>query len=462
MKKYVLFSVFVFLSEQISACTIFTASNGQSVFVGNNEDYSPDAKSFLWVRPQSGTLNGYIFWGFKEKYPEGGMNDKGLFIDAAALPEEIAIKRNPDKPDFEGYLIEKILKECGSVADVIALVGKYNLTWQQKAQIMVVDKSGDYAVIHANYIIRKTAPAFALTNFSLNAPASNNFTCWRKNTAIAELTANPVSIDLFRGILSKTAQIQPDNVTVYSQICDLTQGHMYLYFNHNFDRVHTISLKNILKVGRQNIEISSIFPKSISTVMERAIKQSGISKALTLYHQLRESPRQSAYDFSEKELDDLAYKLLNKKSIEASIAVFKLNNQVYPNSANTVAGLANAFLIRGYTQKADTLYQKARQIDTCNVYLGIFRHKNDNVLTFRINGFSAANHIHIYLKNIRSQATIDTELQPSIAGQWTTKVMLPPGEYSYSYKVDDSWLVDPNNKLVTKVGQYTNSYLISR
>lgn len=462
MKKYVLISLIVFLTEQISACTIFTASNSKTVFVGNNEDYSPGIKSFLWVRPKSKAFNGYVFWGFQEKYPEGGMNDKGLFIDAAALPEEIAIKKNPEKPDFEGYLTEKILKECGSVADVIALVGQYNLTWQQKAQIIVVDKSGDYAVIHANYITRKVASSFVLTNFSLNLPASNNFTCWRKNTAIAELKANPISIDLFRDILSKTAQAQPDNATIYSQVCDLTNGNINLYFNRNFDQAHKISLNNILKKGRRNIEISSIFPKSIGTVMQSAITQSGISKSLTLYHQLKKSAAPSTYNFSEKELDDLAYKLLNQKKIEEAVAVFKLNNQVYPGSANAIAGLANAYLVGGDTRKADSLYEKIKQIDTCNVYPGIFQYQTDGIHTFRINGFGAASHIHIFLKNIRSKTTIDTELQPSIAGQWTTKVVLPPGEYSYSYKVDDSWMIDPNNKLVTKVGQYTNSYLISR
>ena len=462
MKRYLLVSLLVFLARQTSACTIFTASNGKSVLVGNNEDYSPGTKSFLWVRPGSNVRNGYIFWGFREKYPEGGMNDKGLFIDATALPQEIAIKRNPAKPDFNGYLTEKILKECASVADVVALAGKYNLTWQQKAQIMVVDKSGDYAVIHANYIIRKEAPVFALTNFAINPTGLSHFTCWRKNTAITELTANPVSVDLFREILSKTAQRQPDNATVYSQVCDLSKGIMYLYQNHNFQQADTISLDEILKKGRRNILISSVFPRSISRVMERKIEQSGILKALKLYRQLKESPGQSGYDFSENELDDLGYQLLNRKRFDEAIAVFKLNKEVYPQSANAVAGLANAFLIGRDTAQAETLYQKAEHMDSWNPYVGIFKHKNDNLLSFTIHGFSAANHVEIYLKNLHSHATTSAKLNASVSGQWAAKVNLAPGEYSYAYKVDDSWMVDPNNKLTTRVGQYSNSYLISR
>jgi tetratricopeptide (TPR) repeat protein len=462
MKKYLLVSLLVFIFGQISACTIFTASSGKSVLVGNNEDYSPGTKSFLWVRPGTDVRNGYIFWGFREKYPEGGMNDKGLFIDAAALPEEIAIKRDTAKPDFKGYLTEKILKECASVADVIAFVGKYNLTWQQKAQIMVVDKSGDYAIIHANYIIRKEAPVFALTNFAINVTGDSHFTCWRKNTAIAQLTANPISVDLFRDILSKTAQRQPDNATVYSQVCDLSKGIVYLYQNHNFQQVDKISLDDILKKGRHNILISSIFPRSISRIMERKIERSAITKALKLYQQLKESPGESAYDFSENELDDLGYQLLNRRRFKEAIAVFKLNKEVYPMSANAVAGLANAFLLGGATELAETLYRKAGEMDSWNPYVDIFKHKSDNLFCFRVNGFNAANHIQIYLKNLRSHATISTELNASIPGQWAAKINLPPGEYSYSYKVDDSWMVDPNNKLTTRVGQYANSYLISR
>lgn len=229
-----------------TACTIFIGSNDQSTFVGNNEDYTPSVNTFLWIRPRQQGRYGYIFWGFEEKYPEGGMNDKGLFMDAAALSQKIVLERNPLKPDFNGYLTETILRQCSTVEEVITLVKKYNLTWQEKAQILVADRSGDYAIIHANYIVRKTTSIFVLTNYSLRDPAAKDFSCWRRNTAYKYLSGPDLSVAQFREILSKTAQTEPDNATVYSQVCDLRKGIIYLYRLHDFSVADTINLSALL------------------------------------------------------------------------------------------------------------------------------------------------------------------------------------------------------------------------
>jgi predicted choloylglycine hydrolase len=243
------FTALLICSIQADACTIFMQYDGSKVLVGNNEDYIPTAKSWLWIRPSTEVAKGYVLWGFQQKYPEGGMNEKGLFIDAAALPEKIAIIRDPNKPDFNGYITEKILQECSSVEQAVALVSRYNLTWQEKAQIMVVDRSGDYAVIHANYIIRKSTNTFVLTNYSIGGSAKTNFTCWRRNTVEEELKENPFSVTLFRNTLAKTAQTEPDNATVYSQVCDLESGTIYLYQKHNFNEVATLSLLKCFEKG---------------------------------------------------------------------------------------------------------------------------------------------------------------------------------------------------------------------
>src|SRR5689334_1182001 len=99
MKKTLIFFLATILFEFVPAlgCTIFIASDGKSVLVGNNEDYTPTINTFLWVRPQEPNKNGYIFWGFEEKYPEGGMNDKGLFYDVAALPQKVELIKDPKR-----------------------------------------------------------------------------------------------------------------------------------------------------------------------------------------------------------------------------------------------------------------------------------------------------------------------------------------------------------------------------
>lgn len=251
-----------FLCTPTFACTVFTASDGRTTLVGNNEDSSPSLKTFLWFYPGKKQKNGFVTWGVKEKLPEGGMNDKGLFWDAAALMQEIPIKRDAAKPDFEGYFVNKALAECATVDEVIRLVKRFNLVWQERAQVLVADASGDYALIHANYIIRKSDQRRnyqAVTNFSLQYGTANQEPCQRYNTAEMLLGKNLVSVPLFKEILSKTAQRAIDNATIYSQIADLKNGRFYLYQHHNFEEELVISLAYELKKGKHQTEIKKLF-----------------------------------------------------------------------------------------------------------------------------------------------------------------------------------------------------------
>lgn len=457
-----LFWVLIICSVQANACTIFIKCVGSKVLVGNNEDYIPASKSWLWVRPKIQSANGYVFWGFKEKYPEGGMNEKGLFIDAAALPEKIPLIKDPKKTDFDGYITEKVLRECSSVEQAVQLLSKYNLTWQEKAQIIIVDKSGDYAVIHANYIVRKTTPAFVLTNYSIGGLSPTHFTCWRRNTAEEELRENPLSVDLFRKILSKTAQAEPDNATVYSQVCDLESGTISLYQKHNFNQTATISLVGLLQKGRRDIAINTLFPKGIGDIVTGEIQKYGLAQSLKNYTRLTKRSNRKLYDFSEGELDKAGYSLLNSQKFEEAVAIFKLNIRSYPSSANAKAGLANALLLQGNTHAADQEYLKVRKADPSNYYLNLFSHHEDNIIPFVILGFNGAKAITLFLRNTVSGDISTQALKAIEKGKWEISVKVPLGQYTYSFRVDDSFIIDPRNRITKPAGGYLNSYLISR
>lgn len=457
-----LFSALLICSVQVNACTIFINCIGSKVLVGNNEDYIPTTKSWLWIRPKIQSANGYVLWGFKEKYPEGGMNEKGLFIDAAALPEEISIIKDPNKPDFAGYITEKVLRECSSVEQAVRLVSKYNLTWQEKAQIIIVDKSGDYALIHANYIVRKTTSVFALTNYSISEPGPASSTCWRRNTVEKDLLENPFSVDLFRKTLAKTAQAEPDNATVYSQVCDLESGTIYLYQNHNFNQEATVSLTGILQRGRRDMAINTFFPIGIGEIVTSQIQKDGLAQALKNYTLLKKSAAHKAYDFSEGELDRAAYGFLNRQRFEEAVAIFRLNKRSYPSSANAKAGFANALLLQGNTHAADQEYLKVRRADPSNYYLNLFSHHEDNIIPFIVLGFEGAKSITLFLTNTVSGDQITQALNTVKVGKWETSVKVPPGQYTYSFRVDDSFVVDPRNRMTKPVDRYLNSFLVSR
>lgn len=438
------------------ACTIFIVSDDNKVLVGNNEDYTPNSNTFLWVRPQEQGKNGYVFWGFEEKFPEGGMNDKGLFYDVAALPQKVNLIKDPNKTDFEGYIVEKILQECGSVAEVIKLVSKYNLTWQEKAQIMVADRTGDYAIINASYIIHPTDHKYVLTNYNLNDTTNRGFKCWRRNTAYQLLNTNPISIDLFTKILDKTSQRETDNGTVYSQVCDLKSNTIYLYHRHDFSRVNKINLSELLQKGRQDIEIRNLFPKNIADELEIVYKQKGIDKTLIEYETKRRSNR-GEYAFTENELINLGYQLIDSNRVSDATKLFTLNLKYYPNSDKANVALANAYLIAGKSNEANKLYNKVSKINPSNFYLNLFGKQKDSI-TFTIQGMQGAEKIALVgtFNNYDAKANLFTKRDQ----EWTCTIKIPRGEYAYKFNIDDSyWIQDPSNQLHIKPKEWWDSYL---
>ena len=449
MKKILSLLLLLLVISEVNACTIFTGSNGRTTLAGNNEDYTPSANSFIWLRPKTQAFNGYIFWGFEEKYPEGGMNDKGLFIDAAALPVKIPINKDSNKPDFEGYLTETVLRKCATVEEVIALVKKYNLTWQEKAQILVADRSGDYAVIHANYIVRKTTPFFALTNYSLRDTAYRNFSCWRRNTAYHYLGGGDVSVKKFSEVLAKTAQTELYNATVYSQVCDLKKGIIYLYRLHDFSRCDTIDVAKILLKGKQDIEIRSLFPKRIGDTVLLSIQKRGITAATRRYEKLQGN---HSYDFSEKELNRAGYALLNDGKLKEAIALFRLNLKEYPKSSAARRDLADALLMDGQAEEADKL----------NACPALLRKHPDSLVGFRLKGFEVVKQVTLNIKPSPAGTERHLELAHNPKGYWTCTAKLPPGNYAYNFKVGDAWISDPANQLAVKSGDYWSSFLIVR
>lgn len=455
MKKSLLV-IFTFCIQIVPAvaCTIFIASDKSKVLVGNNEDYTPTVRTFLWVRPQQQNANGYVFWGFEEQYPEGGMNDKGLFYDVAALPQKVRLIKDPKKTDFEGYIVEKVLRECNTVDEVIKWVSKYNLTWYEKAQIFVADRSGAYAIINASYIIRPTEQKFTLTNYNLSNPDNKDFKCWRRNTVGQLLTNNPVSVDLFTKTLEQTAQRETDNATLYSQVCDLKNNTIYLYQKGDFSQVRRIKLADLLKQGKKDIEIKELFPKRIYDDLVKEYKTNGIASTLNFYQKQRQANK-NGYFFAENDLEQLGYQLIDSNKVADAIQLFKLNLKFYPNSDRANAALANAYLKEGKSKDAADMYHKVREINPSNHYIGLF---NKDSVTFKIKGMQGAG--KIALVGTFNSYNPKVNLFTRINDGWICTVKIPAGEYAYKFNIDDAfWIQDPDNQMHIKPTEWWDSYL---
>lgn len=255
-------------------CTMVMVAKGDVMLAGNNEDYlNPNTK--MWIYPASRGEYGRICFGFDDGFTQGGMNDRGLFIDGNAL-SPTAWKADPAKPDFkDGNLMDHILAHCATVDEVIAFFYKYNHKSLKYAKFPIADAGGDSAVVEWGQgkvqCIKRTGRYQISTNFVQTDFKPEDYPCARYRMAEKILgAADTVSVGLVRSVLSATHS-EYKYPTLYSNIYDLKNKKVYLYNFHNFEEVVILDLADALKKGKQTFDIPSLF--KVKTQAARLFEQ---------------------------------------------------------------------------------------------------------------------------------------------------------------------------------------------
>ena len=274
-KKFIIIIISIVLIVNcniVSACTGFTASNENQVLVGNNEDLTMLAEPRLIIYPPSGNSYGRVVFYCKWPYPFdnagysafGGMNDKGLFFDIFSTPY-LELKNPLDKPTFNNDIFAYCIKTCATVDEVIEVFDRYYIPYMDDIQGFFVDKTGKSVIIEGDAVIYKTGNYQVVTNFLQTHPELGEYPCWRYETVTSILeNLTDYSADNFRDIC-QIVQMERVNLqafildTIYSYICDLKQGIMYIYFFHDYHQVVEIHLPEIFEQGYQSIDLASLF-----------------------------------------------------------------------------------------------------------------------------------------------------------------------------------------------------------
>jgi hypothetical protein len=380
---FLLIILFLFLSSPTDGCTIIMVAKGKIVLAGNNEDWR-NPKTKIWFIPATEGEYGRVCVGFDNMFAQGGMNDQGLFIDANAL-SPTGWEPIEGKPDFQGALIDRILAECATVEDAIAFCDKYNIRGLAQARFPIADRTGASMVVEYGQgkvqYVRKTGIYQIATNFVISNVKGKTYPCTRYMVANKMLkNAEDISLDLVRGVLSATHQegLYP---TLYSNICDLKNGILYLYNFHNFEEVVKFNLEEELKKGRKVYDIPSLFPVKThmayvfareriipaSGELFRIIERRGVDKAIERFHKMKKQSRTiSRYITSEQEINALGYRLLAADKIEEAIAIFKLNISEHPKSSNVYDSLGEAYMKQGNKELAIKNYEKSIELNPNN------------------------------------------------------------------------------------------------
>jgi len=267
------------------SCTIFSASVGETVLFGNNEDYY-EPKTYLWTEPADSLNYGCVYLGFKEYSHQGGINEKGLCFDANALPES---RINPHseltpppsyEPPYENYMIWApilILRKAASIEEVIEIASRYQRkNWYPNSgeisyQLNFADSKGDAVVISVDengelaFTRKRKGENYLIsTNYNkANLENALEYPCRRYEKVEDMLgtinSENDLTVDYFKSILDDVHQKGIFSRTLYSNIYDLKNGLIYLYHQHQFDEVVILNVDEELAKAQFNVRIKDLF-----------------------------------------------------------------------------------------------------------------------------------------------------------------------------------------------------------
>lgn len=250
------------VNRSVFACTVLYASDGKVALAGNNEDaFNPFTK--IWFLPPAEGKHGRVYLGFDNFFPQGGMNERGLFFGYTAA-DPLKVLRSKNKERYNGNLMDKVMEECAGVEEALRMFGKYDLQFMRGNQTFIGDGTGDSAIIEGDIILRKSGKYQVLSNFRQSKAKPGKYPCERYNIALEMLgNSNDISVDLFRRILAATHS-EIDIPTIYSGIYELKRRIVYLYHFHNFENVVEIELDKELRKGRHSYDLPSLFPRTFA------------------------------------------------------------------------------------------------------------------------------------------------------------------------------------------------------
>jgi tetratricopeptide (TPR) repeat protein len=103
---------------------------------------------------------------------------------------------------------------------------------------------------------------------------------------------------------------------------------------------------------------------SVAYVVGKALETTSLSNVLKQYKEIKKQP---TYYLHEREINQLGYILLGENKLKEAIAIFTLNVEEYPQSANVYDSRGEAYLLNGEKAQAIADYKKSLQLDRYNL-----------------------------------------------------------------------------------------------
>jgi len=247
--------------DDLFNCTIVMTARDGLILAGNNEDRNHPETKVTFI-PATEKYHGRIVFGFDDSPVQGGMNDRGLFMDGNRV-SPTNWQPEPGKPTFNGSVILFLLGTCTTCDDVKQFFESHNVPGLERARFPVADRTGASMVVEygqgKTQFITSDTWYLISTNFIMSDIKNENYPCWRYIAADKLLSgADELDLALIRKVLKETSQ-EGRALTVYSNIYDLKKGIIYLYNMRNFDEAVVMDLAEEMGKGQRQIDLKSLF-----------------------------------------------------------------------------------------------------------------------------------------------------------------------------------------------------------
>ncbi len=255
------------------ACSLFTAlANPQGRVLGRNFDWEFSPALLLFTDPPDGYASvsmvdlAYFFDAPAATHlmdldlndrspllntpsmPFDGLNEKGLAIGMAAVPES----PTPSDPDYKSVgslgVIRMILDHTASVEEALTIMRGVNILWNGGPQLhyLIADASGTAALVEfmegEMVVLTNTNPWHQATNFLLsNTNGSADGICHRYDVLTERLEEEQGDLSLGEAmeLLADVSQ----SSTQWSVIYQLHTGQISLDVGRHYSEIHTFQLE---------------------------------------------------------------------------------------------------------------------------------------------------------------------------------------------------------------------------
>jgi len=252
----------------LNACSVlyYVDSKTGKIYTVNSEDYYLDVDAYILIEPKSNKKFARLWYGW-DKFAQGGINEKGLFFDAAVTPEQEKIDGfgNP-----KNNLGDNILAYCSTVDEALEFLEKEKIALN-KSHMMFGDKTGKAVVVEWVDGERKlhwiADNKLIMTNYLLSKPEAGNFPCYRFKSIeerIAEIEKGEEEITLLKignsfGAVGQAATKLENGRTggtVYTSFIDISDNKFFLSYKLSNKNVIKLDLNTeFAKSKRQKIEL---------------------------------------------------------------------------------------------------------------------------------------------------------------------------------------------------------------